>query len=373
LSAIQLWLVEPLADEVARVVRRIADEPDVRAVAVLPDVHLAGDVCVGMAIATERRIFPAAVGGDIGCGMTALAFDCAADVVDGRTAPRLLEAIAAHVPTARHRRVIAPPLPEALDPSQLSDERLRAAARDEARLELGTIGGGNHFAELQRDVSDGRLWLLVHSGSRGLGPLIRDHHLARATPAARSGLAALDGEGDDGRAYLADHAWAIRWATANRDRIVDAVATALVEIVGARPLDETRFACVHNLVRREEHDGRALWVHRKGAMPAADGERGCVPGSMGSPSFHVEGRGVAAALASSAHGAGRALPRVAARRVISVAALERQMAGVFWDRRRAALLRDEAPAAYKDIGAVMRAQRDLVRIVRRLEPVLSWK
>jgi tRNA-splicing ligase RtcB len=110
----------------------------------------------------------------------------------------------------------------------------------------------------------------------------------------------------------------------------------------------------------------------RGAMPAAVGERGCIPGSMGTASVHVEGRGVAEALSSSAHGAGRALPRGVARRVSSVGALERQMAGVFWDRRRAPLLRDEA-AAYKDIDAVLRAQRALVRIVRRLEPVLSWK
>jgi tRNA-splicing ligase RtcB len=131
--------------------------------------------------------------------------------------------------------------------------------------------------------------------------------------------------------------------------------------------------CHHNFIRRETHLGEALWVHRKGAVPAALGEAGIIPGSMGAASFHVEGRGCEEALCSSAHGAGRAMSRDAARRAIPVRELERQMRGVWFDRRRAALLRDEAPGAYKDVHAVMRAQRELTKVVRMLRPVLSYK
>jgi tRNA-splicing ligase RtcB len=126
-------------------------------------------------------------------------------------------------------------------------------------------------------------------------------------------------------------------------------------------------------VRQEVHDGRTLWVHRKGASSAHDGEPGLIPGSMGSPSFHVEGRGCATALCSSSHGAGRRRPRGVAARTITVRDLERSLTGVFFERDLAPRLCDEAPDAYKDIGAVMRAQRELVRVVRRLRPVLAYK
>ena len=145
------------------------------------------------------------------------------------------------------------------------------------------------------------------------------------------------------------------------------------DLFGALPDEASRVEIDHNHVRLERHGGRALWVHRKGAMGLAAGEPGVVPGSMGSPSFHVEGRGHDDALGSSAHGAGRALSRSEARRRIGARQLLREASGVWFDHRLAERLREEAPSAYKDIGAVMRAQRDLVRVVRRLTPVLAYK
>jgi tRNA-splicing ligase RtcB len=260
------------------------------------------------------------------------------------------------IPRGRQRREGFGDWPVGLDPEALSSPSLRALARREGLAQLGTLGSGNHFVELQAD-DDGALWLMLHSGSRGIGPAIRAHH-------AR-GLIGLE----DGGAYLGDLDWALRYADANRRRLLDAA----VDAVGARADEDTLITCHHNHVRRETHDGRELWVHRKGAIPAARGEPGIVPGSMGAASFHVEGRGVAGALGSAAHGAGRAMSRTEARRRISDRELARQLAGVAWDARRAHLLRDEAPGAYKDIAAVMRAQRDLVRVVRRLRPLLSYK
>jgi tRNA-splicing ligase RtcB len=195
--------------------------------------------------------------------------------------------------------------------------------------------------------------------------------VARGEPAGH--LRALDADTEAGRAYLADMTWALAYADANRRALVDAALEAVAHALGAAPDPDSGITCHHNHVRRERHGGRDLWVHRKGAMPAADGEPGVVPGSMGTPSYHVVGRGHPDALASSAHGAGRALSRTDARRSISRAELVRQLGGVAFDHRRVDALRDEAPGAYKDIDRVMRAQRGLVRIVRRLRPLLSYK
>jgi tRNA-splicing ligase RtcB (3'-phosphate/5'-hydroxy nucleic acid ligase) len=144
-------------------------------------------------------------------------------------------------------------------------------------------------------------------------------------------------------------------------------------VLGVAPGRDSEIACVHNFLRRETHSGTDLWVHRKGAISARAGEPGVVPGSMGTPTFHVVGRGSSRSLCSSSHGAGRAMSRGEARRKIGAGELRRQLRGVWFDERRADALRDEAPAAYKDIGRVMRAQSELTKIVRRLRPVLSYK
>jgi tRNA-splicing ligase RtcB len=155
--------------------------------------------------------------------------------------------------------------------------------------------------------------------------------------------------------------------------MVNLAASAVQEIFGAT-LDRTSyFDCDHNHVQHEAHDGRLTWVHRKGANSAAAGERGIIPGSMGTESFHVEGRGNREALCSSSHGAGREMSREEARRRISARQLESELSGTLWDRSGARDLREEAPAAYKDVREVLRAQKELVKQVRRLRPILSYK
>jgi tRNA-splicing ligase RtcB len=215
---------------------------------------------------------------------------------------------------------------------------------------------------------------MLHTGSRAIGQAIRDHHLARAREAdAHAVLPAVDAATAAGAAYLADTELALAYARANRDAIVAAVADIVRDRFGVAALGESHVDCHHNFVRLETHGGERLWVHRKGACSAAEGEAGIIPGSMGSVSFHTSGRGHPDSLCSSSHGAGRAMSRDVARRAISDAAFRRQMDGVWFDHRQAARLRDEAPAAYKDIHAVMRAQRSLTRIVRTLRPLLSYK
>jgi tRNA-splicing ligase RtcB len=248
------------------------------------------------------------------------------------------------VPARRRNRRDLIPVPEGI------------RASPDAALEFATLGSGNHFLEMQAD-EDGRLWLMIHSGSRGLGQAVRNRYPAGA----------LDANSDAGREYLLDAENARRYADASRR----AMAEQAGRVLGARLCWETLITTDHNHVAREHHGGRELWVHRKGAMPAGLGQSGVLPGSMGTLSFHVEGRGCEAALCSSAHGAGRKLSRTEARSRISERDLRREMEGIWYDSRLARELRDEAPSAYKDIRAVLRAQSELVKVTRTLRPVLN--
>lgn len=369
--SVAAWLCHPLAVEVRRSLERTASLPDVRRIAVMPDVHLAESICVGVALATSDLVYPQAVGGDIGCGMLAQAFDADHDALGNeRDRREVLSAIGRAVPILRHRRAVHNvELPAVLDPGRLSRERLATLARRVGTIELGTLGRGNHFVELQREL-DGGLWLMIHSGSRGMGQAVFAAHQPSDRPSAHWSISA---ETHEGAAYLADAAWCVEYARANRAAMAEIVGSVLREMIGARPVQDTAIDVPHNFVRRETHDGVELLVHRKGAAPAGADQPGVIPGSMGAPSFHVRGRGCAESLCSSSHGAGRALARGEAFRRISPREFARQTAWVTVDPRQTERLRDEAPGAYKDIRSVMRAQRDLVAITRELRPILTLK
>lgn len=366
MPTVERWLPGPIGREMERSVQRLLATEGVRHVALMPDAHLADQVCVGTVVAADR-VFPDAVGGDIGCGMRAFGFDVDARALRPKKAQKILERLRAAVPIRAHR-ADPPELPEALCAAPVEGGVVASKLEREARWQLGSLGRGNHFLELQRD-DDGQLWAMVHTGSRGIGPAIRARHRALANDGP--GLPALEGELAE--RYVAEMEWARAWARASRACIEEALAEVVGRVLGASVVDAGRVDVDHNHVRREAHHGEELWVHRKGAMHAAEGALGVIPGSMGSPSFHVEGRGEPRALASCSHGAGRAMSRSEARRRITVRKVLRQTEGVFFDRAMAPQLREEAPGAYKDISKVMRAQRELTRIVRRLEPLLSYK
>lgn len=369
-ASLATWLAEPLSTEVAKSIERLRTSEDVRHVAIMPDVHLSKEVCVGAVVATERLIYPSAVGGDIGCGMIALAFDAEAEAIDDeRNAARALAALYETVPSNKHRQPREQPA--RLLPLPLSDGRLEKLASRDGRVQLGTLGRGNHFLEFQSD-QDGRLWVMIHSGSRAIGQAIANHHLARAD-IAPPGLKFLDANSDAGKHYLADVEWARAYAAENRLAMLTAVIELLHRLFGISPDHGSQIHSDHNHVQRELHNGNLLWVHRKGTQSARADETGIIPGSMGSPSFHTLGRGHTAALTSSSHGAGRALSRTAARQAVTTKEFQRQVGPIWYDRRRVDKLLDEAPAAYKEIRRVMRAQRDLTRIVRELRPILSYK
>jgi tRNA-splicing ligase RtcB len=350
---------------------RLRAEEDVVRVAVMPDVHLAEEVCVGTVVATRRRLLPAAVGGDIGCGVSALRFETPRGGATGAVAARseaLLALLQRLVPI--HKHAVPPPLPEALARARLRGPGLDRLLAREGRLQLGTIGRGNHFLELQADPQDA-LWVMVHTGSRALGPAVQAAHAPGGGPGRH--LAGLEADSESGRAWLADHDLALAFAQASRERILEAAGAVLLRVLGCEPDLGSFLDCCHNLVRREDHGEGPVWVHRKGAIPAAAGQRGIIPGSMGTPTFLVEGRGCPEALGSSSHGAGRQMSRSEARSRISAEELRRQLGPVCFDAAKAACLCEEAPAAYKDIRRVMRAQRELTRVVSEHRPLLCHK
>jgi tRNA-splicing ligase RtcB (3'-phosphate/5'-hydroxy nucleic acid ligase) len=364
------WLAEPLPRDVAQSVERIRSADDVRHVVLMPDIHLAADVCIGAVVATKRLIYPAAVGSDIGCGMGAAPINASADLLDDpHRAAELLAGLYKAVPGNKHtaRRE----LPFALRERQFSDSRLTKAAGRDGRVQFGTLGRGNHFLEFQADQEE-RLWVLVHSGSRAMGQLIARHHVDRCTN-NRSSLASIEADSEAGLAYLADVAWARAYAHENRLEMLHAIDSLLERLFNVRLDFASLIHNDHNHVQEERHYGDRYWVHRKGAQSAGDDESVIIPGSMGTATFHALGRGVDRALKSCSHGAGRKWSRGEARQQISAHSLTRQMETVWFDHRRTATLRDEAPAAYKDIRRVMRAQKELVRVVRELRPLLSYK
>jgi tRNA-splicing ligase RtcB len=371
-APIRSWLAAPIGREVSEAIDRLRRAPDVQQIAVMPDVHLSADVCIGVVVATSHLIYPQAVGGDIGCGMLAVGLDLdSAALDDARVAGQVLNALGRAVPARRRNRNAIIPQPGGVENDTLSHPGLDSIRRNEGATEFATLGSGNHFIEIQSD-EEGRLWLMVHSGSRALGQAIRDHHLSRAQPVG-SRLRVLDASSDKGAEYLHDASCARRFADASRRAMAEEVGRVLAKTLGAQVCWDTVITTDHNHVSLEHHGGRDLWVHRKGAMSAQLGERGVLPGSMGSESFHVEGRGHEEALCSSAHGAGRVLSRTTARQQVTARAFSRQMEGVWYDTRKMEALRDEAPAAYKDIRAVLRAQKEMVKVIRTLRPVLNYK
>lgn len=353
-------------------------------VALMPDAHLGVGATVGSVIPTRGAIIPAAVGVDIGCGMSA-----ARTVLTSHELPddmgRMLDALAGAVPSGMgqgHRRAVD-------EWARFRDRHglprgttIDAKQEAKAAAQYGTLGSGNHFLEVCLDEED-RVWVMLHSGSRGVGNELARRHIARAKRDMREALTTL-GDPDlayfvEGRRpfsdYIADVLWAQAYAAGNRRRMLDETLRLLARH-SARDPDDLRpqtIDCHHNYTAREEHNGVELWITRKGAILARDGDLGIIPGSMGARSYIVRGKGNPAAYFSCAHGAGRAMSRNAARKRFTEADLVEAMGDRTWLRRYGRKLVDEIPGAYKDIDQVMDDQSDLVEIVHTLTQVLSYK
>lgn len=359
------WLGKKPTPALVRQIQRVARLPNVDRLAVLGDAHEGRTVPNGVVTATRQCWYPELTGTDVGCGVAAIAFDGSWSL-SGDDGLRFLGDLAQAVPTFKHldlRRVS--PLPEACNPDDLEDPRLVQVARRDGRWEFGTLGRGNHFIELACD-SAGRLWALVHSGSRILGPtLLKTYSEGAFHP--------LDSDGHRGRSWFKDAQWLVRYASESRMAILNRVAD-LVERRGGPPPDEgTYIDCPHNFPRVEIYNGEAFCIHRKSVNSAAKDEVGIIPGSMASGSRIVRGLGKDEALRSSSHGAGRVLGRREAFERLKLKDFEGIMGRIHYRREAARELLDEAPQAYRNLDEVMGLQSDLVKTTARLLPILNDK
>jgi RNA-splicing ligase RtcB len=348
-------------------------------VALMPDAHLGIGATVGSVIPTRDAIIPAAVGVDIGCGMVAVETDLiTSDLPDSLDplVPTLERAIPAGVGKGHDRRTAAArtwfethPPPRDFTPKQ----------KQKSVEQFGTLGSGNHFVSLAT-TSSGRVWTVVHSGSRGIGNQLATEHIERARKvAARSQLQLEDrdlayfSEGtEEFDQYVADMLWAQDYALANREQMMDVLLGELFTFV-AKGSEVRRINCHHNYSARERHDGRELWITRKGAIRAGRGDYGVIPGSMGNDIHIVRGLGNPTSFESCAHGAGRSHSRRQAKKRFTVEQLREQMEGKAWNRDRAGALLDEIPGAYKDLEQVMADQADLVEIETSMREILNYK
>lgn len=371
-AIVNSWLADSMDQQAKTNIHRMSQAKGVKRIAIMPDVHAAAKTCVGAVVATQGFVYPEIVGADIGCGITTVELtQSATSEFDSNTANKILDGLAITVPSNRHRAENCPTeLPEELMNDQLSNDQLERLKIRDGRVQLGTLGRGNHFLEIQQ-CRERSFWLMVHSGSRGMGQAIASWHLARATQKSR-GLVCLDTATDQGQAYLSDMAWAIEYARQNRIQMIDSTGR-LLERCGFSVNWKSLINSDHNHVRRERHFGDQYWVHRKGAQSAADGEIGLVPGSMGTSSYHVTGRAMGESLNSCSHGAGRRMSRKAAFLKLPIAGAIREIDQVWVRGLNSKRLVEESPSAYKDIRAVMRAQKALVKIKRIVDPVLNYR
>lgn len=352
-------------------------------VAVMPDVHAGKGSTIGTVIATDKAIIPAAVGVDLGCGMNAVRLTLRADQLPDNLAA-IRDAIERAVPLGKGTGTShgVPAHVEhmvASAPAQVLAIMGDGAGMDRAARQVGSLGSGNHFIELCLD-QDGSVWIMLHSGSRGIGNMIGTHYIEQAKRNMEkffislpdADLAYFPEDTDDFNDYVAAVQWAQDYALENRSVMMLAVIQALRDAIPAEfSVTDEAVSCHHNYVEREHHFGRNLWVTRKGAVRARVGDLGIIPGSMGQKSYIVRGKGNLESYCSCSHGAGRQMSRAEAKRRFSLTDLVNQTAGV--ECRQDADVIDEIPGAYKDLDLVMANQVDLVEVVHTLRAVLCVK
>ena len=356
-------------------------------VAAMPDVHAGIGATVGAVIATHRAIIPAAVGVDIGCGMIATRTSLTAGDLGEAVLKRVFDQVSRDVPVGRDQHKEARALAGAAKPFQ---RRLKKILQKHVALEkrfprtqnwvcqMGTLGGGNHFIEVCLDEA-GRVWAMLHSGSRGIGNAIGTYFIELARrDAERRELRLPDRDlayFEEGAEHFDDYVEAVGWAqdyaSANRRAMMELVLAALARHLPPFGVTGEAVNCHHNYVERERHYGKDVWLTRKGAIRAREGDLGIIPGSMGAKSYIVRGRGSEESFQSCAHGAGRRMSRTQARKEYSPQDLAEQTAGVVCRKDRGVL--DEIPGAYKNIDEVMDNQSDLVEVVHTLKQVICVK
>ncbi|WP_299624623.1 RtcB family protein [Pelagibius sp.] len=382
----------PVEEAARRQLENIARMPFIHShVAAMPDVHLGRGATVGSVIATKEAIIPAAVGVDIGCGMMAMRTSLTAgQLPDSLAALRSdIERAVPHggigvkggwkdgIPDAVGKRFEASGLAARLTAIEAKHEKIAGANHV---VHLGTLGTGNHFIEICLDEEE-RVWVMLHSGSRGVGNRIGTYFIAEAREALtrRDGAASVPDRDlawlEEGEALFDDYVEAVLWAQdfarANREVMMTRILRVLRDHLPAFRVEKEAVNCHHNYVARERHFDAEVWVTRKGAVRAGRDELGIIPGSMGARSYIVRGLGNAESFQSCSHGAGRTMSRSEAKRRFTLADHAAATEGVECRKDQGVI--DETPAAYKDIDAVMAAQRDLVAVEHTLKQVVCVK
>ncbi|MEX3101856.1 MULTISPECIES: RtcB family protein [unclassified Streptomyces] len=384
---IRMWTDPAGVEDVAlQQLRNVATLPWIKGLAVMPDVHYGKGATVGSVIAMQGAVCPAAVGVDIGCGMSAVKTSLTANDLPGDLS-RLRSKVEAAIPVGRGMH------DDPVDPGQFHGlatsgwdgfwGRFGGVAdavkfrEERAVKQMGTLGSGNHFVEICVDTSDS-VWLMLHSGSRNIGKELAEHHIGIAQKLPHNqglvdrDLAVFVSDTPQMAAYRNDLFWAQEYAKYNRTLMMALLKDVVrKEFKKAKPTFEAEISCHHNYVAEERYDGMDLLVTRKGAIRAGSGDFGIIPGSMGTGSYIVKGLGNPLAFNSASHGAGRRMSRNAAKRRFSVSDLEEQTRGV--ECRKDSGVVDEIPGAYKPIDQVIDQQRDLVEVVAKLKQVVCVK
>ncbi|MBZ6108066.1 MULTISPECIES: RtcB family protein [Streptomyces] len=384
---IRMWTDPAGVEEGAlQQLRNVATLPWIKGLAVMPDVHYGKGATVGSVIAMRGAVCPAAVGVDIGCGMSAVKTSLTANDLPGDLS-RLRSKIEQAIPVGRgmHDSPLEPGRFHGLATSGWDDfwgrfDGVAEAVKfrhERAGKQMGTLGGGNHFVEVCTDTT-GSVWLMLHSGSRNIGKELAEHHIgvARGLPHNQGlvdrDLAVFVADTPQMAAYRNDLFWAQEYAKYNRTLMMALLKDVVRrEFKKARPVFEPEISCHHNYVAEERYEGMDLLVTRKGAIRAGSGDHGIIPGSMGTGSYIVKGLGNADSFNSASHGAGRRMSRNAAKRRFSTRDLEEQTRGV--ECRKDSGVVDEIPGAYKPIDQVIDQQRDLVEVVAKLKQVVCVK
>jgi len=378
---IKLWLdkVEPNTMQQAR---NIANLPFVvEHVALMPDAHLGYGMPIGGVMATEGVVIPNAVGVDIGCGMCTVKTSLTS--ISTESLKRVLAEIRGTVPLGfkHHSHAQNPDLMPKVDKEQLASMKIVPREYKSALTQIGTLGGGNHFIEIQKG-NDGHIWLMIHSGSRNLGFKVANHYNRLAAELnlkwgsnipSKWQLAFLPVDKMVGQLYLLEMKYCVDFAYANRLLMMERVKDA-VQMVSSPVYFDPVINIAHNYASREKHFGKEVFVHRKGATRAEEGEIGIIPGSQGTPSYLIRGKGNTESFASCAHGAGRKMGRKQAQRQLDLEGEKKRLEdqGILHSIRHTKDL-DEAAGAYKDIDEVIDNQLDLVEVLVELRPLAVIK
>lgn len=369
---IKSWVTD-LEDGALEQVKNLANLPfTYRHVALMPDAHQGYGMPIGGVLATDKVIVPNAVGVDIGCGMIAVKTSVKKKELDTETLKKIMSTIRQNIPVGfnKHKESCN----ETEMPVNWGDLKIVNQEFENARKSLGTLGGGNHFIEIQKG-DDGHIWIMLHSGSRNLGKKVCEHHNKIAKELnekwyseSQSDLAFLPLDSEEGKAYLDEMNYCLEFALKSREKMMNEVKKAFLEHFKAT-FDEP-INMNHNDARIENHFSKNVVVHRKGATRARVGEKGIIPGSQGTCSYIVEGLGNPESFMSCSHGAGRIMGRKDAQRRLNLEEEKKKLddRGIIHAIRNVKDL-DEAPGSYKDIQVVMDNQEDLVKILVKLEPL----